>query len=124
MPDLFEPAGEVDKTEEEMHWLALRLVPGLGARVALRLLAALGSATAVFRASSTELQSLGVAPHVIRNIAAGTVFEEAIREAEQVRQLGATMVTIRDPSYPALLKEIFDPPLVLYLKGNTSLIAK
>ena len=48
------------KNEEELHWLALRLVPGLGNRVAMRLLNAIGSVTGIFRASATELESLGV----------------------------------------------------------------
>ncbi len=110
------------KTEEEMHWLALRLVPGLGTRVALRLVEALGSALDVFRASSTELEALGVSSHVVRNIAAGTVYEEAIREAERARQLGISFLTFRSSDYPQLLKEIFDPPLLLYAQGNIDLL--
>ncbi len=110
------------KTEEELHWLALRLVPGLGTRVALRLVEALGSAVDVFRASSTELEALGVASHVVRNIAAGTVYEEAIREAEKARQLGISFLTFRSSDYPPLLKEIFDPPLLLYAQGNIDLL--
>jgi len=115
-------AGNVDQAEEEMSWLALRLVPGLGARVAMRLVTAIGSASGVFRASPTELEALQVSSHVVRNIAAGTVFEEAIREAEKARQLGASLISIRDAGYPALLKEIFDPPLLLYARGDTSLL--
>src|SRR5262245_22237647 len=110
-------------SEEQMNWLALRLVPGLGARVALRVLNAIGSATGVFRASPTELEGLGVPSHVVKNMAAGTVFEQAIREAEQARQTGVSFVTIRHPDYPQALKEIFDPPLLLYVRGDTSLLA-
>ena len=95
MQDTPNPALD-QKSEEELHWLALRLVPGLGNRLAGRLLNALGSATGSFRASVSELESLGVPSHVVRALAAGTVFEEAAREAEQARQLGAALVTIRD----------------------------
>ncbi len=112
----------VDSTEEEINWLALRLVPGLGARVAMRLVTTVGSATGVFRASSTELEALGVASHVVREIAVGTVFEDAAREAEQARQLGASIITFRSESYPSLLREIFDPPLLLYVQGDVSLL--
>ncbi len=110
------------KTEEDLHWLALRLLPGLGTRVALRLVEALGSAVDVFRASATELEALGVSSHVVRNIAAGTVYEEAIREAERARQLGTSFLTFRSSDYPTLLKEIFDPPLLLYAQGNIDLL--
>jgi DNA processing protein len=108
--------------EEQLHWLALRLVPGLGNRVALRLVNELGSATGVFRASPTELEALGVRSDALRNLATGAVFDHAAREAEQARQLGISLVTIRDETYPPLLREIFDPPLVLYARGNTALM--
>ena len=111
-----------EKIDEELHWLALRLVPGLGSRVALRLVDALGSAMGVFQASSTELEALGVSSHVVRNIAAGTVYEEAIREAERARQLGVSFLTCRNSDYPQQLKEIFDPPLLLYARGNIDLL--
>ena len=122
MDQEIQPAGKAEITEEEMHWLALRLVPGLGARVAMRLVTNFGSATGVFRASSSELESLKVSSQVVRNIAAGTVFEEAIQEAEKARQLGATLISVRDVGYPPLLKEIFDPPLLLYARGDISLL--
>jgi DNA processing protein len=111
-----------DPSEEQLHWLALRFVPGLGNRVALRLVDALGSAEGVFHASATELESLGVASHVVRSLAVGTVFEQASKEAEQARQQGAVLLTIRDQEYPARLREIFDPPLTLYARGNLALM--
>src|SRR5581483_1871340 len=100
------------------------LVPGLGSRVALRLVNAIGSAAGVFRASVTELESLGVASHVVRNMAAGTVFEEAARESERARQLGVSLASIRDDIYPQLLREIFDPPLLLYFRGDLTLLRR
>ena len=114
--------GESKDPEEEMHWLALRLVPGLGTRTALRLVKAIGSAVGVFRASATELEAWGVPSAVVRSLATGTVFESATREAEQARQLGISLLTIRDPGYPPLLREIFDPPLVVYLRGDAALL--
>ena len=109
--------------EEQMHWLALRLVPGLGNRVAGRLLKTIGSATGVSRASPTELEALGVTSAVVRNLATGTVFEEAIREVEKAQQLGIRIVTWQSEAYPPLLREIFDPPLVLSALGDLSLLA-
>ncbi|MGH9785972.1 MAG: DNA-processing protein DprA [Terriglobia bacterium] len=110
------------KNEEELHWLALRLLPGLGNRTAQRLLNAIGSVTGIFRASASELESLGVPSDVVRSIVTGTVFEQAAREAEQARQLGASLLTIRDAAYPKLLQEIFDPPLLLYARGGLALL--
>jgi len=111
-----------DAEQERLHWLALRFVPGLGNRVALRLVEAIGSAIGVFHASATELEALGVASHVVRNLATGTVFEQAIKEADQARQQGASLLTVRDEAYPQQLREIFDPPLTLYFRGDVSLM--
>src|SRR3989304_3277173 len=74
---------------------------GWPARVARGRAAGIGSATGVFHASATELEALGVASHVVRNIATGTVFEQAIKEADQARQQGASLITIRDETFPA-----------------------
>jgi DNA processing protein len=115
-----ESAGEAE--QERLHWLALRFVPGLGNRVAMRLVNAVGSATGVFHASATELEALGVASHVVRNLATGTVFEQAIKEADQARQQGASLITIREDVYPSQLREIFDPPLTLYYRGDLELM--
>ena len=112
----------VDRAEEELHWLALRLIPGLGTRVALRVVRQVGSATGVFRASPTELESLGIASHVVRNFESPAVFESAVREVEQARQLGVKFITLNDPLYPPLLREIFDPPLLLYVQGDVALL--
>ncbi|OFV97878.1 MAG: DNA protecting protein DprA, partial [Acidobacteria bacterium RIFCSPLOWO2_02_FULL_60_20] len=73
-------------------------------------------------ASATELEALGVASHVVRSLATGTVFEQAAKEAEQARQQGARLITIRDEAFPATLREIFDPPLTLYARGNVDLM--
>ncbi|MBI4460383.1 MAG: DNA-processing protein DprA, partial [Acidobacteria bacterium] len=115
-------ATRANDPEEELHWLALRLVPGLGNRRAKLLVDTLGSATNVFRASPSELEALGLPSHVIRSLATGTVFEAAAQEAEQARQLGVRLLTIREADYPPLLREIFDPPLVLYIRGEIGLL--
>src|SRR5688572_7080965 len=105
-----------------MNWLALRFIPGLGNRTALKLVNAVGSASGVFRASATELESLGAPSHVVRSLATGSVFEQAIKEADQARQAGAALLTMRDEAYPESLREIFDPPLTLYVRGNVALL--
>lgn len=114
----------IDSSEEQRSLLALRLVPGLGARVAMRLIQQFGSAAGVFRASATELESMRVSSNVVRSIGTGTVFEEAEKEAERARQLGISIISFRDTAYPALLGEIFDPPLLLYARGDQSLMAR
>ena len=88
----------------------------------MRLVNAVGSASGVFHASSTELEALGTPSHVVRSLATGAVFEQAIKEAEQARQQGASLLNLRDEEFPTALREIFDPPLTLYTRGNRALM--
>jgi len=109
--------------DETLDWLALKLAPGLGTRLAARLITAFGHPRAVFRAAPGELEAQGIAPLVARTIGQGPVFEEAAKELEKVRQAGAEVIPFSDPRYPEILRQIFDPPVVLYAIGNTELLA-
>ncbi|MBI3666701.1 MAG: DNA-protecting protein DprA [Acidobacteria bacterium] len=108
--------------EAQLYWLALHLVPGLGTGNAVRLIRKLGSPQAVFHASLTELEGCGLRAAVAQSIVSGVSFEDAAAEAEKVRAAGAEIVTWSDPRYPECLKEIFDPPVLLYARGRVELL--
>src|SRR5215210_8887350 len=98
-------------------WIALNMTPGIGPRAAAKLLERFGSAEAVFNATRGELESLRLRLEAIESIRARDLFEKAEAEIESVRKLGADVLLLDDGVYPALLREIFDPPITLYLKG-------
>jgi DNA processing protein len=108
--------------EETLHWLALRLVPGLGTLGALKLLEKLKSPQAIFRASASELEAAGLSSALARNIASGCAFEDAITQQERMMKAGAMLISLHDRRYPARLREIFDPPLVLFAIGRSELL--
>jgi DNA processing protein len=99
------------------EWIALNMTPGVGPRAAAKLLERFGSAEAVFNATRGELESLRLRPEAIESIRARGLFEKAEDEIKRVRELGADLLLLDDGVYPALLREIFDPPVTLYLKG-------
>ncbi|HEY7304330.1 MAG TPA: DNA-processing protein DprA [Bryobacteraceae bacterium] len=109
--------------EETLHWLALRMVPGLGTTSALKLLHKLKSPQAIFRSSASELEACGLSPAQARNVASGCSFDDAVDQQQRILDAGAQLITIQDPCYPQQLREIFDPPLVLYALGRTELLA-
>jgi DNA processing protein len=113
---------EVLSQEEELHWLALKLVPGLGTRISKRLLDRYRSPQAIFRASRTDLEGSGVSGAVAQSIASGCAFEDAAAQHEKIKESGATLVTISDPRYPKLLREIYDPPILLFARGRVELL--
>jgi DNA processing protein len=100
------------------EWIALNMTPGIGPRAAAKLLERFGSAEAAFNATRAELESLRLRPEAIDSIRARDLFEKAESEIERVRELGADLLLLDDGVYPALLREIFDPPITLYLKGE------
>lgn len=108
--------------EEELHWLALRMVPGLGTRKAGLLVERFRSPQAIFRASPSELEDAGLFGGVAHSIASGCSFEDAAQQQQKLRETGATLVTIGDASYPHPLRAIFDPPVVLFARGNIELL--
>jgi DNA processing protein len=108
--------------EEELYWLALKLVPGLGSRTSGKLLDRFRTPQAIFRASRTELEGAGVSGAIAQSIASGCTFEDAATQHEKMAQCGALAVTIGDPRYPQALREIFDPPILLFARGRVELL--
>ncbi len=108
--------------EEELHWLALRLVPGLGARGATQLIERFRTPQAVFRASRSELEAAGAGGTAAQSIASGCSFDEAVEQQEKMGAVGAMLMPLADPRYPSRLREIFDPPLVLFARGRLELL--
>ncbi len=106
--------------DEELHWLALRMVPGLGTIGTLRILERLRTPEAIFRASASELEAAGVSPSLARSIASGLTFEDAVEQQQRMLDAGARMISYSDKPYPPSLREIFDPPTVLFVKGRWS----
>lgn len=109
--------------EEELHWLALRLVPGLGPRKSGQLLQRFHTPLAVFRASRSELEAAGLPGSVAQTIASGCTFEEAVLQQERALEAGVALIAASDPRYPGRLREIFDPPPVLFARGRLELLA-
>ena len=110
-------------TEEEvLHWLALRMVPGLGPIGALRLLEKLKTPVKIFRASASELEAAGVSSALARNIASGCSFDDAVDQHQALAKAGAHVISFQDERYPGRLREIFDPPIILYAIGRLELL--
>jgi DNA processing protein len=108
--------------EEELHWLALRMVPGLGTLRSYRLIEKWKSPLAVFRASPSELEASGLSAALARSITSGCSFEEAVDQQGKVKETGARVIPIFDPLYPQRLRDTYDPPLVLFARGRMDLL--
>ena len=99
-------------------WIALNMTPGVGPRAAARLLERFGSAAGVFAALRTELERLRLRPEAIESILLRDRHADADAELVRVRELGADVLVLDDGTYPALLGQIADPPVTLYVRGD------
>ena len=106
-----------------LPWLALLLTPSLGAARGRKLVQHFGSVAAVFRAPLTELEAAGLPAPAAQAIALGQAQELAQEELIRARGVEAQILGFDDPAYPATLREIYDPPLVLYVRGDASVLA-
>lgn len=104
------------------YWLAAHRLPRIGPRTLLQVVEKLGEIALLFQIKEIELRALGVPEKVL----------VAIRQVnwQQVESdliwgtlPGHTILHFQHPDYPAQLKEIHQPPLVLYIKGNATALS-
>ena len=108
--------------DDYLGWLALALTPGLGARMAGKLLREFGSPAAIFSASLTALEAQHLSAAVAQAIHSRQPLSDAAKELAKAQAIGCRLLTWDEPEYPARLKEIYDPPPLLYVRGNPELL--
>ena len=97
----------------------LNLIPGIGNHTIRRLLTAFGSAEKSIAATSAELAQIdGLTPDVRQQLIDGRSRVPLAQELELIDQHQCHIVTINDDTYPSLLKQIDDPPVLLYITGD------
>jgi len=111
-------------SQESICWLALALTQGLGPTRIKKLVEHYGRPDRVLQASLTELEATGMLAVSAQSIATGKSLDLAQQECAKATEAGARIVALSDPEYPVRLKEIYDPPVVLYVRGNVELLAK
>jgi DNA processing protein len=111
-------------SQEATCWLSLALTQGLGPTRIKKLVEHFGRPDRVLQASLTELEATGMLVVSAQSIATGKSLDLAQQECAKASQAGARIVSLSDVEYPARLKEIYDPPVVLYVRGAVALLAK
>ncbi|MEQ8169996.1 MAG: DNA-processing protein DprA [Candidatus Eremiobacterota bacterium] len=106
--------------DELVYWLALTNVSNLGILKSRKLLEVFLSPRNIFNASPSDIGAVkGIGSTIVCSIKEkDRLFKEAEEEIEKTTKKGISIISLSDKSYPSLLKEIPDPPLVLYVKGN------
>jgi DNA processing protein len=106
-------------TDEKVFWIWLSTIPGIGARRFIKLMEYFESPRQLFEASGKELaQSAKILGEKCSEQIASARNEESLKKAENILNIpDIRTITLMCPDYPPLLKNIYDPPPVLYCKG-------
>lgn len=105
-------------------WLALALTPGLGPTRARKLAEHFGGAENVFKASLTELEAAEIRAASAQALGTGRSAELAQQEIARAAAAGVRLVGLDEAAYPSQLKQIYDPPLVLAVRGAVEAISQ
>ena len=119
---LWEEEDQGISEEGRLAWLALTLTPGLGPTRVGRAVERAREAERIFQMSLTELESLRIPAASAQFVADGRARAEAEKEARRVAESGARFVTRQCLEYPGRLLEIYDPPSVLWVRGDMKLM--
>ena len=106
-----------------LEWLALALTPGLGPTRSGRMVEFFGGVQRIFQASLTELEAAGIPAVAAQSIATGKSRELAQEEVVRAGSAGVHVIPLDDPVFPGRLRQIYDPPLLLYVRGDASLLS-
>jgi DNA processing protein len=109
--------------DASLSWLALGLTPGLASRLCARALKQFGSPEGVFRASKAGLEACHLPSETTEAVLKRKAFPRAEKELAAVRKIdGCKLLNWTEPEYPQTLLQIYDPPVLLYVRGDPQVL--
>ena len=105
--------------KNQKYWVILNMINGVGALRAKKLLKRFGSFEGIFTASGNELEKVdGIGRELAGRIGNWRETVDVEKEFQLTKKYGVKILTLDDEKYPNRLKEIYDPPVVLYVRGE------
>ncbi len=104
--------------DELKYWLAFNRIPHIGRVSFQRMEAGFGVLSAAWKAGLTELRGAGLDKRAAQSVATHKLRIDPDAELEQIQGSGIQALTWHDDAYPRRLKEIYDTPPVLYMRGE------
>jgi DNA processing protein len=110
-------------TPDPLHFLTLASAEGLGCRGAHRLLELYSNASAIFSASASDLVQQGLPEFVAKSLLSDKAKFQAEAELAKCQQNQVKILTTCDEAYPPILRQIYDPPILLYVRGDVTCLS-
>jgi len=112
----------VNEENRKLSWLVLNYLVTDGLLSARRAIAIQRSVPQLFPPGESVIDPFQVRPAVRQKLLSGELQARAEKELEKLERLGYTLITFDDPIYPRLLREIVEPPPVLYCRGQAEIL--
>lgn len=108
---------------EKKYWIWLSLIPNLGSKKKQELLKRYENPEIIYRLEEKELLIIkGIGEKTIKNILDKSIKDSVENHIEYMIRNNIDIISIGDKEYPQILKEIYDPPISLYCKGDSSIL--
>jgi DNA processing protein len=105
-----------------VDWMALSLATAESPRAIPKILSRFADPLEVIHDSEENLRVLGFNEEAIDGLSSGCFRQRALKEEVELHRLGGRIISYEDQAYPNLLKQIFDPPFVLYVLGRIEVL--
>jgi DNA processing protein len=115
------PRMTVEEDAERPFWVAWNRVRGIGPARFGRILEIFGAASVAWQASIADLRGVGIDEKLAATITHQRATIDPEKEMARLERHAVTVLTLRDAAYPRLLREIGQPPAVLYVRGQLTL---
>ena len=104
--------------DDKKYWIGFNLIKGIGAVRMQGLVAFFGELESAWKAAPAELAAAGLGAKLIERVVQAREKVDLLKVWENIEKQGIKILTWQDQAYPQRLKEIDQPPPVLYIRGE------
>ena len=114
---------KIEDLKNKKYWIWFSLIKNLGARRKLKLLKIYKDPEIIYNLKKNELLKIeGIGEKIAQNILDGNIKRNINKHIAYMEKNDIDIISITEEKYPEILKEIYDPPISLYIKGNTEIL--
>ncbi len=120
---LIEEGNKIENLESKKYWIWLSLVKNLGSKRKLKLLDIYKTPEKIYSLSKEEILKIpGIGERIAESILDEDTRKNINKHIDYMEQKNIDIISIKDKNYSQILKEIYDPPISLYIKGNKEIL--
>lgn len=113
----------MENLEKKRYWIWLSLVKKLGSKRKQKLLEIYKTPENIYYLSKKQLLEIsGIGETLAENILDMNIRKSVNKHLAYMQKNEIDIISIQDREYPEILKEIYDPPISLYIKGNKNIL--